>query len=107
MAKTSKTKFRKKKMPKIEMSKCKMIERIEIFVFRMQKNHYRGLGQLVAGHLVAGQLRAGSWSHGHLVTRTFGRNALSMRNMKFEKNRILLFFLWKIKQAKSDVKRFG
>ena len=71
-----------------------------------------GLGQLVAGHLVAGQLRAGSWSqdgwsHGHLVTRTFGRNALSMRNMKFEKNRILLVFLWKIKQAKSDVKRFG
>ena len=36
-----------------------------------------GLGQLVAGQLVA---------------RTFGRNALSTRNMKFEKNRILLFF---------------
>ena len=27
-------------MPKIETSKCKMIERIEIFVFRMQKNYY-------------------------------------------------------------------
>ena len=64
-------------------------------------------GQLVAGQLRAGSWSQDSWSHGYLVTRTFGRNALSMRNMKFEKNRILLFFLWKIKQAKSDVKRFG
>ena len=44
MAKMSKTKSRKRKMPKIEMSKkmskCKRIEKIEIFVFRMQKNHY-------------------------------------------------------------------
>ena len=74
---------------------CKIIRdtgKITLFGFRTVDRRTVARGQLVAGQL---------------ITRTFGRNALSMRNMKFEKNRILLFFLWKIKQAKNDVKRFG
>ena len=62
----------------------------QYFYYVPHKYGFRTVGRRTFGRRTVAR---GQLVEGQLVARTFGRNALSMRNMKFEKNRILLFFL--------------